>query len=169
MCSQQFLGIQRRKAALPNIRPYSTLTYVGEHVTASELKLSSVCPAKMSMFHRLLHVPLAHLYSLMLTGRSTASPGPPTLLPIKTSTTSALSLPGCHLEPQLPSTHTCPSDTIVVRGTTIRGQHTTLQPTIQRTAPTMAPKTVVGPEEDVKFLLTIIKQLSGTVSISASP
>jgi hypothetical protein len=33
----------------------------------------------------------------------------------------------------------------------------------------MAPKTVVGPEEDVTFLLTIIKQLSGTVSISASP
>ena len=28
----------------------------------------------------------------------------------------------------------------------------------------MAPKTAVGPEEDVKFLLTIIKQLSGTVS-----
>jgi hypothetical protein len=29
----------------------------------------------------------------------------------------------------------------------------------------MAPKAAAGPEEDVKFLLTIIKQLDGTVSI----
>ena len=33
----------------------------------------------------------------------------------------------------------------------------------------MPPKTTVGPDEDVKFLLTVIKQLSGTVSIPASP
>ena len=33
----------------------------------------------------------------------------------------------------------------------------------------MPPKTAVGPDEDVKFLLTGIKQLSGTVSIRASP
>lgn len=33
----------------------------------------------------------------------------------------------------------------------------------------MAPKTAVGPDEDVKFLLTVIKQLSGTVSIPTSP
>ena len=33
----------------------------------------------------------------------------------------------------------------------------------------MPPKAVIGPDEDVKFLLTIIKQLSGTVSISALP
>jgi len=33
----------------------------------------------------------------------------------------------------------------------------------------MPPKTVVGPDEDVKFLLTIVKQLSGIVSIPASP
>jgi hypothetical protein len=28
----------------------------------------------------------------------------------------------------------------------------------------MPPKAAIGPEEDVKFLLTIIKQLAGTVS-----
>ena len=33
----------------------------------------------------------------------------------------------------------------------------------------MPPKAAVGPDEDVKFLLTVIKQLSGTVSIPASP
>jgi hypothetical protein len=30
----------------------------------------------------------------------------------------------------------------------------------------MPPKAAVGPDEDVKFLLTVIKQLAGTVSFS---
>lgn len=33
----------------------------------------------------------------------------------------------------------------------------------------MPPKAAIGPDEDVKFLLTIIKQLEGTVSLSALP
>jgi hypothetical protein len=33
----------------------------------------------------------------------------------------------------------------------------------------MPPKAVIGPDEDVKFLLTVIKQLSGTVSALTSP
>jgi hypothetical protein len=47
---------------------------------------------------------------------------------------------------------------------------TTLQPiTPTTTTNIMPPKAVVGPDEDVKFLLTVIKQLSGTVSAPTSP
>jgi hypothetical protein len=32
----------------------------------------------------------------------------------------------------------------------------------------MPPKVTIGPDEDVKFLLTVIRQMSGTVSVHQS-
>jgi hypothetical protein len=102
--------------------------------------------------------------SVVLSSRSAGSSGPCTLARIKTSSSSAHILPGSHLGPQTPPILTCLSHHLVrdhissFKTTPLHNHNHTSHLT------PMPPKAAIGPEEDVKFLLTIIKQLAGTVS-----
>lgn len=101
--------------------------------------------------------------SVVLTGRSAVSPVRASLVSIKVSNIPALEVlwsprPDIEHPPFAPV-----SDNIIVRDATsyFTPPHYQLQ---AQPSPTMPPKATVGPEEDVKFLLTVIQQMAGAVS-----
>jgi hypothetical protein len=98
----------------------------------------------------------------MLTGRSTGGPGPPTLVPTKASSSPTLFSPKAtsnhNIYPLIPVSPTLYIFHLKPHYTNLSSNNLT----------TMPPKAVVGPDEDVKFLLTVTKQLSGTVSAPTS-